>query len=87
LSTLPQNRLINEVLKEVNVWKAAISALENADTIGTRMTRISADLHGFFGDSYSEPKQNEAKNPCQSAEIRVIRVPIVSAFSKAEMAA
>jgi hypothetical protein len=60
--------------------------LEKSDTIETRMTRIGADLHGFLGYLSSKPKQNEAKNPRQSAPIRVIRVPIVLAFSKAEIA-
>jgi hypothetical protein len=60
--------------------------LEKDDTIGTRMTRIGADLHGFWGYSDSKPKQNEAKNLCKSASIRVIRVPMVSLFSKAKIA-
>jgi hypothetical protein len=51
------------------------------DTIGTRMTRIWADLHGFFL-CYLGFEHEFKKNPCKSAQIRVIRVPIVSSFPK-----
>jgi hypothetical protein len=64
----------------------AISALESGDTMGERIGRIGRIRTDFFGVQLPEFQAKNQKKSVWIRPIRPIRSPIVSPFSKAEIA-